>query len=249
MTVDTAHLPTLKLGSTGPAVEAAKIGVNRWRRIHRLAPGNTTRLFGVFFRGWIKEFQKAHDVAASGVVGPVTWEDLLPYIPPADKQRLLPQKPLPPSWRDVGPVVAGDSSVLDHSLTHDTDGIDLYPAFDTAFGSGRRVIAPEPLEITRNPRTGAAYSGSNPGEAFYCTGKSRLRYWFGHLDRHYPPGTRFKKGAFLGYTIPTNKGGGPHCHVGVNVELLWGPGTELAHKTGYRTGAPTIRAQLAAHDL
>lgn len=241
MSVDTAHLPTLKLGSTGPAVEAAKIGVNRWRRVHRLPAGNTTRVFGIFFRGWVKEFQKAYEIAQTGVIGPATWEDLLPFIPAADKARLLPQTPPPPSWRNVGPIVAGDTSVLDHSCTHDTDGLDLYPAFDTAFGSGRKIVAPEDIEATRS-------SHSHPGFAFYATGKSGLRYWFGHLDRTHERGERFKKGQTVGYTVPTTIGGGPHCHLGVNVELLWGEGTELAHKTGYQTGAPTIRVQLRAHD-
>jgi hypothetical protein len=40
-------------------------------------------------------------------------------------------------------------------------------------------------------------------------------------------------------------GGGPHVHVGVNVELLWGLGKQLAHHTNYTHGAPLIRDQLA----
>ncbi len=231
MTVDTARLPTLKVGSTGQAVTAAKIGVNHWNA----KKSNTTPVFGIWFRALVKDFQTAHNIAATGVIGPATWKVLLPHMSLAAKAK-LPQKPVVPN---LGPIVAGGQSVLDHDCTHETDGIDLYPAFDDAFGQGRSIIAPEALHVTRS-------SSSRPGLAFYATGASGIRYWFGHLDRTHYAGQTFTKGQLVGKTVANHIGGGPHCHVGVNVEQLWGKGKQLLHHTNYTHGAPTIRAQLEA---
>ena len=46
MTVDLTRLPTLKLGSRGSAVKAAKMGVNQWNA----KKANTTPVYGLFFR-------------------------------------------------------------------------------------------------------------------------------------------------------------------------------------------------------
>jgi hypothetical protein len=241
MTVDTDRLPTLKLGSTGKAVTAAKIGVNHWNA----KKANTTPVFGIWFQPLVKSFQTAHGISATGTIGPATWKALLPHLSlPA--QLMLPQKPTIPN---LGPITAGGQTLLDHDCTHATDGIPLYPAFDDAFTQGREIIAPEALTVTVNPRTGASFSSSNPGEAFYAIGASRICYWFGHLDRNHPPGTKFAKGAVVGKVAPNTIGGGPHCHLGVNVENLWGSGKELVHHTNYTHGAPTIGAQLEAHSI
>lgn len=234
MTVDTDALPTLKLGSTGKAVTAAKMGINHWNA----KKGNTTPVYGVFFRTLVKQFQAAHNIPASGVIGTATWKALMPHLNAAAKE-LLPQKPDVPN---LGPVVKGGQSVLDHDCTHATSGIPYYPAFDDVFAQGVTIIAPEPLEVTRQ-------SSSKPGKAFYATGKSGIRYWFGHLDAAPAAGTTFKKGASVGKTCANNIGGGPHVHVGVNVENLWGKGQELAHHTNYTHGAPTIRTQLETHSI
>ena len=149
--------------------------------------------------------------------------------------------PNPSSLPALGPMAAGFPSVLDHDLTHATDGIPLYPAFDDIFYEGAMIIAPEPLTVSRQ-------SSSNPGHAFYADGASRLRYWFGHLDRTPSVGRKFAKGELMGLTCEVNIGGGPHVHVAINVEKYpgFGPGDELEHKTGYVHGAPTIRRQLEA---
>jgi hypothetical protein len=88
------------------------------------------------------------------------------------------------------------------------------------------------------------HTSSNPGFAFYAQGQSELRYWFGHLDRSQPIGATFKKGDALGRVGANTIGGGPHVHVGVNIELLAGAGKQLLHHTNYTHGAPTIGAQL-----
>lgn len=229
--LDPGRLPVLKLGSRGKAVTAAKLAVNEWNA----KKGNTSAFFGPFFRSLVKQFQKEHRIPQTGVVGVNTWKALAPFLTPAAK-KLLPQKPDVPN---LGPVFKGGKSVLDHDLTHATDGIPLYPAFDDAFSRGLTIIAPEPLIVTRA-------SSSRPGCAFYCQGQSGIRYWFGHLAADQPVGKEFAKGAAIGRVGANNIGGGPHVHVGVNVEVLWGKGRELVYHTNYTHGAPTIGAQLAA---
>jgi hypothetical protein len=146
--------------------------------------------------------------------------------------------PKPSATLALGPVWNGGKSVLLHDLTHATSGIPLYPAFDDAFQQGRDIVAPEDLEVTRA-------SSSRPGDAFYATGASKLRWWFGHLAVAPTVGRRFKRGDVVGKVAPNTIGGGPHVHVGINVELLLGNGKELEHHTNYTHGAPTVGAQLA----
>ena len=143
----------------------------------------------------------------------------------------------------LGPVWVGGKSILNHGLTHKTFGIPLYPAFDDAFNQGRPIIAPEAMEVI-SPLTSA-----NPGHAFYAVGKSKIRYWFGHLDRRPVPGTKFSKGDAVGRVAANSIGGGPHVHVGINVEALFGNGKQLkygATGTGpdYTFGSPTVGVQL-----
>lgn len=142
-----------------------------------------------------------------------------------------------PVTPDIGPVFHGGPSVLDHCLTHPTDGIALYPAFDDAFQAGMDIIAPELLTVTRP-------SHSHPGMAFYASGESGLDYWFGHLDRTHYDGEVFRKGYFLGNVLFTTIGGGSHCHVGINAERILGKGQQLLHHDNYTLGAPMIRKQL-----
>lgn len=194
----------------------------------------------------VKVFQKLNGIKATGQLGQKTLDALEPYMDARAKalyERF--EVPLEPSRvPDLGPVVAGGQTILEHDLTHATGGISLYPAFDDAFVQGREIIAPEDIEVTVNPRTGAHFSSASPGEAFYAKGASGFRYWFGHLDRNHPPGTRFMKGTFVGRVAPNSVGGGPHVHVGVNVEDLLGVGKELTHHTNYTHGAVPVGEQL-----
>jgi peptidoglycan hydrolase-like protein with peptidoglycan-binding domain len=139
----------------------------------------------------------------------------------------------------LGPVWAGGKSTLDQDCTHATSGIKLYPAFDDAFSAGRSIIAPEALTVTRG-------SSSNPGQAFYADGVSGCRWWFGHLVSAPPVGRKFAIGEVIGTVLDHNVGGGPHVHVAINVELRFGMGKQLTHRTDYSHGAPLIGKQLAA---
>ena len=133
----------------------------------------------------------------------------------------------------LGPVYNGGPSVLQHDLTHETAGINLYPAFDTAFARYTGVIAPEAMTVTRQ-------SSADYGEAFYCAG-TMIDWWFGHLDRTHTVGRRFSKGDLIG---KVGYHPAPHCHVALNVERLWGAGRQLAHHSDYTHGAPLIGDQL-----
>ncbi len=144
---------------------------------------------------------------------------------------------LAPAVPDLGPVWNGGKSILQHDLTHATGGIPLYPAFDDAFVPGRTIIAPEVIEVTKQ-------SSSRPGDAFYASGKSKIDYWFAHLVSAPATGRTFRKGEKIGTVLNHSIGGGPHVHVGINVERLLGRGKQLAHKTNYAHGSPTIGAQL-----
>jgi hypothetical protein len=150
-----------------------------------------------------------------------------------------------PALPALGPVQPGGVSLLDMSLTHKTSGIPLFPAIDTAWGGGGgvTVIAPERCTVDTKD------TSSSPGEAVYLTGASKLRHWVGHLDRDWPLGHVFKKGAVIGKTLPI-PGQSDHAHWGVNAEAFLGAGKQLLYgRDGdgpdYTLGAPTIGAQLA----
>ena len=133
----------------------------------------------------------------------------------------------------LGPVVAGGRSILDQDLTHATSGIPGYPAFDDGWVAGKEVIAPEPLQVTQQ-------SSAQGGDAFYATGASKIRYWFGHVDAAPLTGKRFKKGDVLARISAQHPR--PHVHVGINVQSL--VGFELLHNLNYTHGKPTVGAQL-----
>lgn len=148
---------------------------------------------------------------------------------------------LPDPVPALGPLWRGGRSLLLQDLTHETEGIPLYPAFDDAFAVGREIIAPEPLVVI------APATSSSPGAAFYARGASLLQYWIGHLQSSPRIGTKFVKGQTIGRVCPQFRPNGQpnhHCHCGVNAELLLGHGKELLHHSNYTHGAPTIGAQL-----
>ena len=153
-------------------------------------------------------------------------------------QRLIRDESILAVVPNLGPVHSAGQSLLQQDLTHATGGIPLYPAFDDAFRTGCVIIAPEQITITKA-------SSSNPGDACYAEGQSKLRYWFGHLAQAPAVGEKIAKGKRIGVTCLNNIGGGPHVHVGVNVEGYWSKGRQLQHHTNYTHGAPTIGVQLA----
>jgi hypothetical protein len=150
------------------------------------------------------------------------------------------QEPPPDPVPDLGSVWNGGLTVLQQDLTHPTEGIPLYPAYDDAFQEGREIIAPDVCEVWKKD------TSASPGEAVYLKGLQKVDFWLGHIDRDYNLGVQFKKGQFIARVAPQHTGGGPHCHVGVNVERLIGAGKQLVGHTNYTHGAPLVGVQLRA---
>ena len=163
------------------------------------------------------------------------WRDWLRKMTRLEED-LLPD-PLP----SFGPIRRGGKSLLAYQLTHNTDGIPLYPAFDDNWGAGAISIAPEAMVVI------SPYTSSNPGAAFYARGVSKIEYWIGHLTRSPKIGTRFVKGQEVGRSVA--QAGAEHTHWGINVEALLGQGKQLKYgKNGngpdYSYGSPAIGVQL-----
>lgn len=154
------------------------------------------------------------------------------------KARLKP--PLP----DLGPVQAGGVSALDIAFTHMTSGLG-WPAWDAAFtgddGKSLPIIAPEFLTVDTKD------SSANPGEAFYATGRSGIRWWFAHIKDDWPLGTKLAKGTVIGHTLPTDIGGGTHVHIGINIVPLTGRHARYGRDgdgPNYTRGPYTLRTEL-----
>lgn len=202
------------------------------------APLSVQRMFNASMTVLVKAAQDEAALPKSGWVGP----RLMQLLRNADAfdayaVQLLEQYAAENSAQvpPLGPVYAGGQSILLHDLTHETDGLPGYPAFDDGWVAGRAVIAPEPLTVTQ-------HGDSQGGVAFYCTGVSGLLYWFGHCSSQPAVGAHFGKGAKM--TSIANMGKKSHVHVGINATPLIGH--ELIHHTNYTHGAPLVGVQLKA---
>lgn len=134
----------------------------------------------------------------------------------------------------LGPVIAGHPSLLQQDLTHATDGLSGYPAYDDLAKAGTAVIAPEDLTVTR-------WGSAQGGEAMYCRGASGLLYWFGHVDYRKPVDAKVKKGAKVASVSKHHAE--PHVHVGIDGRAVIGH--EFEHHVNYTHGSPTVGVQLA----
>jgi murein DD-endopeptidase MepM/ murein hydrolase activator NlpD len=154
----------------------------------------------------------------------------------------------PPTVPPLGPVTVGGQSLLKMSLTHQTSGLPLYPALDTAWVAGQKVLAPESGVVTRHS------GNSNGGYSVYITGASGLRYYSTHLKDAGRHGLgAIGKGSTIGYVgspkqFPAQRVA--HTHFGVNAEDLLGQGHQLKYGAkgngpDYTNGAPSIGEQLA----
>lgn len=154
------------------------------------------------------------------------------------KARITP--PLP----NLGPLWAGGPSALDLDFTHLTSGLG-WPAFDILLtgdpGPSRAVLAPERMVVDTKD------TSSSPGEAFYATGSSKIRWWFAHLKDDWPLGTVLAKGTVVGHTLPTTVGGGTHSHVAINIIPITGRHARYGRDGDgpqYTHGPYTLRSEL-----
>jgi hypothetical protein len=149
-----------------------------------------------------------------------------------------------PPLPNLGPLYAGAPNTLDFDFTHMTSGLG-WPAFDIALsgdpGPSTGILAPELLTVDTKD------SHATPGEAFYATGLSGIRWWFAHLDRDWPLGTKLAKGVLIGKTVVTTIGGGTHSHVACNLIPVTGKHARYgANGDGpdYTHGPYTLRTEL-----
>jgi hypothetical protein len=232
--------------SHGRDVTAVKRGLNKVENdFFPRPPGGFDDVYNRKTVEAVSVFQRINSIPDTGIFNQPTLDELVPYMDAYAKfmyRTYLPPKPKP-KVPDLGPVWAGGASVLFHSLTHETDGFpneqhpeSSYPAFDDGWVAGRAVIAPEDLVVTDQ-------SSSAGGDAFYATGVSKLKWWFGHLAWAPPTGRTFKKGQTMGVIAHLSLSqGSPHVHTGINAVPLIGH--DLVHKTNYQTGAPSVGEQL-----
>ncbi len=227
----------------GTDVQIAKFAVHRYE--DGLLPKPTdgfTKTYGpALYEALHKVIQPREGIPASGDIGAATWDVLWDYLDAYHKTKYLtwtvPKIPKPNPVPDLGPLYVGGASVLQHQLTHNTDGIPYYPAYDDGWVLGRAVLAVEDLVVTKA-------SSANYGDAFYASGKSKLQYWYGHLNVAPGVGHEFKKGQVVGVIgwQPT-----PHVHLGIDARPLVDH-TLLFGSTGrgpdYTYGSPTVGTQL-----
>src|SRR5262245_62970031 len=79
--------PTVRLGCLGDAVMTLQAALNLWTGSQQSGLF-VDGFFGLRTNSKVREYQAAHDLAPDGVVGPLTWEALLPLVervvPPAE---------------------------------------------------------------------------------------------------------------------------------------------------------------------
>jgi hypothetical protein len=185
--------------------------------------------------GLLKKTEKGYDPT-----GP-RWKRAMGLIDQVEAS--LDRPPVPA----LGPVYRNDKSVLLYVPTHNTDGIrrpgqpSVYPAFDSGWTTGKVILAPERLKVTKQ-------SSAQGADAFYATGVSTLEYWFGHVQQAPATGAWFEKGEALGKIARISAAdGGPHLHLGINAmaligrDLRWG---RNGNGPDYTYGSPTIGVQL-----
>jgi hypothetical protein len=150
-----------------------------------------------------------------------------------------PPTPKPPKV-NLGPVINGGKTILDQDLTHRTDGVPGFAAFDDGIGHpGMAVIAPEALTITDHG-SAVRRDGTPDGGSVYATGSSGIRYWIGHVENRAAIGMKIQKGATFCTISPNHEA--PHVHWGLDASALIGH--ELIHHDDYTHGAPTVGEQL-----
>ena len=162
--------------------------------------------------GLLKNTEKGYDPRAP------RWKDAMAKIDRVEAN--LAKPPVP----NLGPVIYASKPILLESPTHNTDGLfqrtgSEYPAFDFGWIAGMEVLAPENLVVTDQ-------SSAMGADAFYATGVSGLKYWFGHIVKAPANGVRFEKGNMVSRIalIP----GADHGHLGIDArpliqrDLKWG---------------------------
>jgi len=232
--------------TVGKDVEIAKFATHRYEDglLPKPVTGFTKNFGPAMKEALQKVIQPREGIPASGNIGQATWDVLWEYLDAYRKAQYIawsvPVIPKPSPVPNLGPLYNGGASVLNHQLTHNTDGIPNFPAYDDGWVSGRSVLAVEDMVVD------TTYTSSSPGAAFFATGTSKLRYWYGHLNYAPALNKRFSKGQQVG-TICYQPNGKSHVHLGVyarnllGYDLLYGAN---GNGPDYTYGSPTVGTQL-----
>jgi murein DD-endopeptidase MepM/ murein hydrolase activator NlpD len=115
-----------------------------------------------------------------------------------------------------GPAVGGRGITYSgEKLTHNTDGLEGYPAIDQFAKPGTPFEAPENGRVVRHSGHGGT-SGQVYGYSVYFKGDSGKEYFITHLaPQRARLNSRLRKGQVIGRVSPWS-GGAPHAHVGIN---------------------------------
>jgi len=229
----------------GKDVQIAKFAVGRYEMglLPEPVTGYTKHFGPGLYEALHKVIQPNEGIPPSGDIGQATWDVLWPLLDDYHRWQYrvwkLPTIPKPNPLPDLGPLYLGGASVLLHQLTHNTDGIPNFPAYDDGWVAGRTVLAVEDMIVDNQP------TSSSPGDAFYATGKSRMRFWYGHLITAPALGREFRKGDPVGRIY--NQGLRSHVHFGLDARPLVGQSLLYgANGNGpdYTYGSPTVGTQL-----
>lgn len=230
--------------TVGKDVAIAKFAVGRYETglLPKPATGYTQTFGTGLYEALHKVIQPREGIQPTGDIGQATWDVLWTYLDDYHRWQYrewnppIPPKPNPVP--DLGPLYVGGASVLNHQLTHRTDGIPYFPAYDDGWIAGRTVLAVENMVVD------AEQTSSSPGEAFYATGKSKIRWWYGHLTSHPAYGREFAKGDPVGKIYSYARS---HVHLGIDARPLIGRSLlygATGHGPDYSWGSPTVGTQL-----
>lgn len=180
---------TVREGSNGEAVKAVQtLLVKNGRSV------SVDGAFGPGTKSAVISFQSAHGLAADGVVGPNTWQQLEGS-----------------GNGGGGGGTTGYSLPLAKSVLPRSEYDDPhhdYPAIDLPVGTGTRVYAVRSGTATR-------VSGSSCGNGYTVAGNDGATYTYCHLSSFSAGNGAVSAGQLLGLSGNTGNSTGPHLHFAI----------------------------------
>lgn len=213
---------TLRIGDTGPAVEAAKRSVYKYlERKMPVRPTAVRRFFGIAFQSIVKDAQRKMNLPQSGVIGPKTWGELDESGSIDNYSTYLLQKDEAGRPLLVFPFPIGANVATCQGL-HPTAGLYGNWAMDWCCVGGTPVVAVEKAKIKklsgRNPALGADQFIGIFGWSIHYETAAGYRYFSTHYGEREPlvVGQWVEAGQKVGEVgwWPGNPGRS-HLHLGV----------------------------------
>jgi len=126
-------------------------------------------------------------------------------------KKLGPFKPATVKIPNWGAIVPGGASLLDHDMTHLTDGL-KWPAVDAGWETGKPVLAHADCEVYDNT------SSSQGGNAFYIIDEYDCKHWVAHITKVPKLNKSFSKGDEM--TNISSDHDRPHVHWATDTTAL-----------------------------